>query len=396
MNFRFSIRPGKNPSIRAKGPIWLIAAALIGAAVWQFRASPVVEPQPRLVQSDEVRLAGPGLIEVRPGGLLEKKLDLTIVRKERITTPLLTVTGAVMARLRDGPGPVEDRWQFSSVELSAIYADWQKSRTEMEFDAKRLIKTRELTAAQLNSQRRVVERLRKLVATGTEAARDLSSAEASLLQLQLEGQEAVFEAESALSQATHSHADFERHLLQSGVDPALLENVQTGASLVMADVPEVRIGLVAVGQACEARFYGLPDRLFRGVVRSLSPVLSPERRTLRVFFELDDPESRLKPGMYAEIGLGTDPRQAVLAPGDGILHIADADYVLIEAGAGIWSVTKIVAGEPAGERIEVLEGLKGGERLISNGAILLKPLVVKALLQTQEKAGGSKERTAKS
>ncbi|WP_255210819.1 efflux RND transporter periplasmic adaptor subunit [Methylogaea oryzae] len=243
---------------------------------------------------------------MQPGSLLEKKLELATVQRERIKTPLLSVTGAVMARLRPGSGAVEDRWQFSSVELSGIYADWQKADTEKEFAAKQLSKTRELTAAQLNSQGKVVERLRKLVATGTEAVRDLSAAEAGLLQTQLEGQKAVFEAESALSQATHSHADLERHLLQAGIDPALLAQVPSGASLVMADVPEVRIALVAAGQACEATFFGLPDQVFRGVVRSLAPALSPERRTLRVFFELNDQDGRLKPGMYAEIGLGTD------------------------------------------------------------------------------------------
>ncbi|WP_045227111.1 efflux RND transporter periplasmic adaptor subunit [Methyloterricola oryzae] len=334
-------------------------------------------------QSDAVSLAGPRLIAVQPGSLLEKKLDLTDVKRERITTPLLTVTGSVTARLRAGPGPIEDRWQFSSVELSGIYADWQKTGTDMEFASKQLAKTRELTAAQLNSQGKVVERLRKLVATGTEAVRDLSAAEASLLQTQLEGQKAVFEAESALTQANHSHADLERRLVQAGVDPALLGNVTGGASLVMADVPEVRIALVAAGQGCEARFYGLPEQRFRGVVRSLAPALSPERRTLRVFFELNDQEGRLKPGMYAEIGLGTDPRQAVLAPADGILHIGEGDYVLVEAGSGRWQVTQIQVGERAGERVEVLNGLEGGERLIGNGAILLKPLVVQALLQTQ-------------
>jgi multidrug efflux pump subunit AcrA (membrane-fusion protein) len=254
----------------------------------------------------------------------------------------------------------------------------------MEFAAKQLTKTRELTAAQLNSQTKAVDRLRKLVAPGTEAARDLSAAESNLLQTQLEGQKAVFEAESALTQATHSHADFERHLLQAGVDPALLQQVPVGASLVMADVPEVRIGLVATGQACEARFYGLSNQLFKGVVRSLSPALSAERRTLRVFFELNDQEGKLKPGMYAEIGLGTDPREAVLAPADGILHIANADYVLTEAKPGVWKVTEIQVGERAGDRVEILDGLQGGERIIGSGAILLKPLVVQSLLQIKQ------------
>jgi multidrug efflux pump subunit AcrA (membrane-fusion protein) len=324
------------------------------------------------------------LIAVQPGSLLEQKFDIPTVQKERIVTPLLTVTGAVMARLRPGKEASEDRWQFSNVELSGIYADWEKARTEMDFDAKRLKKTRELTAAQLQSQDRVVERLRKLVATGTEAVRDLTMAEATLLEIQLEGQKAVFEAESALTQATHSYADLERQLLQAGVDPALLERADADSAMVMADVPEVRISLVKPGQACEAHFYGLPGQSFRGTVRSLAPALSSERRTLRVFFELNDSKGQLKPGMYAEIGLGTDPREAVLAPSDGVFHIGDTDFVLTDAGPGVWRVTPVQVGERAGERVEILDGLKGGERMIGYGAILLKPLVVQSLLKSRQ------------
>lgn len=362
----------------------VLLAILVLVLVLPERASPATN------DVEQVTLAGPYLIAVQPESLIEKKLELTQVSEERITSPLLTVTGAITARLRTGAGVPEDRWQFSSVELSAIYADWQKASTEMEFDAKQLSKTRELTAAQLNSQNRVVERLRKLVATGTEAVRDLTSAEANLLQTQLEGQKAVFEAESALTQATHSHADLERRLLQEGIDTDLLiKATNSGATLVMADVPEIRINLVAAGQACEARFYGLPHQLFRGVVRSLAPALSSEHRTLRIFFELNDQQGQLKPGMYADIGLGIDPRRAVLAPSDGILHISESDYVLTEAGSGLWRVTEIQVGERSGARVEILGGLKHGQRIVGNGAILLKPLVVQALLRAQEAKAGS-------
>lgn len=108
-----------------------------------------------------------------------------------------------------------------------------------------------------------------------------------------------------------------------------------------------------------------------------------------MFFELNDQEGRLRPGMYAEISLGTDPRQAILAPADGVLHIGDSDYVLIEAGSGLWRVTKVRVGERAGEQVEILDGLQDGQRLIGNGAILLKPLVVEALLKAKESPAGS-------
>lgn len=380
-----ALKDEARPSATKKALAWLAALGLAVAAFSYYGPSPVHAQPPAPTESQAVSLAGPYLIAVKPGSLLEKKLSIADARQVRLTTPLLSVSGAVMARLRPGNGPIEDRWQFSGVELSGIYADWEKTETEMEFAAKQLAKTRELTQAQYNSQSRVVERLRKLVATGTEAVRDLTSAEASLLQTQLEGEKAVFDAESALTQANHAHADLERRLLQAGVDPALLAHAVAGAALVMADVPEVRIGLVKAGQSCEARFYGLPGQVFKGVVRSLSPTLSPERRTLRVFFELNDAETQLKPGMFAEIGLGTDPRQAVLAPSDGVLHIGDTDYVLLAAPiTGQWRVLPVQVGERAGDFVEILHGLNGGEKLIGNGAILLKPLVVQALIAAKE------------
>ncbi|MEY2700030.1 MAG: hypothetical protein RIQ52_785, partial [Pseudomonadota bacterium] len=160
--------------------------------------------------------------------------------------------------------------------------------------------------------------------------------------------------------------------------------VETGAVLVMADVPEVRISLVATGQSCVAHFYGLPEHPFSGVLRSLAPSLSPERRTLRVFFELNDPESRLKPGMYAEIGLGTDARSALLIPPDALLHIGQQDFVLVaDSHQDEWKVTRVRAGDRAGDRVEILEGLAGTETIIAQGAILLKPLVVQALLAAE-------------
>jgi cobalt-zinc-cadmium efflux system membrane fusion protein len=373
-----------SPALLRRAALLTGCGLLLIVLAWRYGSTSSPSPQPVAETAATATVTGPYLVSVQPGSLLEQKFEIATIQKELVTTPLVTVTGAIMAHLRTGAEPMVNRWQFSSIELSGIYADWQKARTEIEFSSKVLQKTRELTAAQLQSQNRVVERLRKLVATGTEAVRDLTTAEASLLEVQLQGQKAVFEAESAVTQATHSHADLERHLLQAGVDPALLEHASSGVAMIMADVPEVRVSLVAPGQSCVAHFYGLPTQSFHGVVRSLAPALSTERRTLRVFFELNDNKSQLKPGMYAEIGLGTDPRQAVLAPADGVLHIGDTDYVLIETSRGLWRVTPVQVGERAGDRVEILGGLKGGERLIGYGAILLKPLVVQALLKARE------------
>lgn len=375
---------GKKP--RSVAEIFSGVTLTLCLIAWYFFWAPSARVEPVRIKpahSEAVAVAGHFLISVAPSGPLAEKLEQTTVQKGQISTPLLTVTGAVMASLRPGSSPVETRWQFSNIELSGIYADWQKAATQKEFAAKQLSKIRELTTAQINAQTKVVERMHRLVETGTEAVRNLNAAETQLIQIQLEGQKAIFEAESNLTQAMFGHADLERHLLQSGVDPALIGKMPGGTSLVMADVPEVRLHLVSAGQSCEAHFYSLPDHSFHCTVRSLSPTLSPERRTLRVFFELNDKAENLKPGMYAEIGLGTDPRTSVFVPADSVLHIGRDDFVLVDAGDGLWRITNIQVGEQSGSQVEISSGLKGGERIIAKGAILLKPIVLQAKLQAE-------------
>lgn len=369
------------PSFSSSARRWAVfgaAALLVPLALQTGEAKPAAPDEQAVV-----RLAGPGLVAVRPGSLLEQKLTLSPVAKEELTTPLLLATGSVVAHLAPGTNPSEDRWQFNTIELSGVYADWQRAMVEKEFNAKRLAKIRELTAAQTHSQKLVVERLRKLVATGTEAIRDLTAAEASLLEVQIEGQKAIYEAETALTVATRNRAALERTLLQDGVDPALLESAPSGTSLIKADVPELKIALVSIGQACVTRFYGLPGQTFIGKVKSLAPALSAEQHTLRVFFELPDLDNKFKPGMYAEIGLGTDPRMAILIPSDAVLHSKNADYVFAEQSPGLWKITEVQVGESVGDKVEILAGLAGGEKIIAAGAILLKPMLVQAQLNEE-------------
>ena len=89
---------------------------------------------------------------------------------------------------------------------------------------------------------------------------------------------------------------------------------------------------VKLGQGCDARFFGLPEQLFPGKVRAIAPVLSKERRSLRVLFAISDPHDQLRPGMFADIGLGTDARIALLVPPEAIVHVGRSDYVLLRGG----------------------------------------------------------------
>lgn len=376
------LAPMPRPPFRRWLPFALVLVVAAAAALlWMRRPEPETPSAPTsdTAAAEVVRVAGPQLIAVQPGSPLAGKLSVHRVASERIAAPLLTVTGSIVARLAPGKGNAEARWDFSQLELSTNYADWLRARAEEPYAEQQLAKTRQLAAARIAAQTQAVDRLRKLVKAGTDSPRDLAKAEADLVEAQLDGQKQVFEAETAFKNAARTRATLERQLFQAGVDPGLLARAAEGTAILVAEVPEGRMGLVRAGQSAEARFFALPGEPTGGRVSSLAPALASDRRTLRVFFELDDPQSRLRPGMFAEVGLGTEPRDALLVPSDAILHIGRADYVLVQTDPGLWRATEVQVGEAHGPSVEVLSGLTPGESIVGDGAILLKPVVVQAL-----------------
>jgi len=271
--------------------IWMALASIATVVVIYFviRAPTRLPPGPRdlSTNAEVAQLVGPKLVSVAAGSALEKKLETRPVETRKVTLPLLTVTGSVAAHFANGSGKPEDRWQFQSADVSSAYADWRRGQNDVTFSGRQLDKTRELATAQVARFREVYERLEKLVETGTETKKDLAAAKADLVQAELQTKKDVFEAESALNLALRNRAAAERTLLQAGVDPSELEGREELA-IVVAEVPEARMGVVRQGESCEARFYGIPDRTFTGRVSRVAPTLSPDRRTLRVLFDLPD------------------------------------------------------------------------------------------------------------
>jgi multidrug efflux pump subunit AcrA (membrane-fusion protein) len=260
-----------------------------------------------------------------------------------------------------------------------------------------------LAATKESSLQREIERSERLVQSGTEAARDLALQRTSLLETRISNQRDLYEAETAIKTAQRNRTAASTQLLQAGLDPEMLQAATNDVDIVAAEVPEGKIGLVSVGQACTASFFGIPDHEFRGRVAALSPVLSSEYRTLRVLFIIHDPEDQLRPGMFAAIGLGSDPRPVIRIPAESVIHIDRDDYVLRvcspEDGVALkprslpaelerlqLQGSAIEVAENVQGRVEVLKGLQPGDQIASGAVILLKPTLTAALKDSAARA----------
>ena len=357
----------------------IVSAVLVYLLCTPDAGSPVPTAKSASDHRGDVRVTGPRCICLRPDCPLCRKLQVTTVQTTKIATPVLTVTGVVAASLRPGNGKGNDYWQFNSPELLTAFTDWQKATADIAFAETQLTAIKQLADTRVDAQQKVVSRMKKLVEAGTDTEKDLAAAQADLIQSQIQGRKDVHEAETAVHLAKRTEAAAARQLQQSGLDSDLLRSMTWDVDIVMADVPEGVMARVKLGQGCEAKFFSFPDQPFSGHVRAISPVLSKERRSLRVLFIISDPRDQLRPGMFADIGLGTDVREALLIPPEAVVHIGRSDYVLVRRGSNNWRVTDVQIGELQKTAVEVLSGLRPGDKIAGQGVILLKPCIIESL-----------------
>jgi hypothetical protein len=335
-------------------------------------------------RQDMVQVAGYKSIRVATDSSMAKKIQFHEVKKKTFSEPLMKVTGHVVASHRPSKASQEYVWHFDSSEVVNAFNDWQKAQADFAYSQTQLSQVKQLAKARLDAQKLVVTRMEKLVNAGTDTPKDLAAEKANLIQFEISSQKEIHDTETLGRVAKRAEAAAIRQLGQAGLEPEMLRLPKSDLDIVMADVPEGRLDRVKIGQACEASFLGIPNEIFQGRVNAIAPSLSKERKTLRVLFAIIDPKDHLHPGMFAEIGLGTEARQNLVAPAESILHINRSDYILVAGKDNLLRVAEVQIGEPHLEEVEILGGLLEGDRIVANGAILFKPVVIRSLVVPTE------------
>lgn len=373
----------------------IVAGALLLSALGYWFREPVLAvfaaPAPRKAFVEEpLKLVGKDQIAVVSTSPLNHRLKIAAVKRQELEYPLLNVSGYVMARLAPGVDQASSRWDFASPEVATAYGDWLHAREDVVVLEKQAGKTRKLVEVQVQFYKEELQRKEKGYSMAAVSERDFFAAKAEYMKADIQGQKDITDAISALKKAERTRGLLERQLMQAGVDPEVVRKANEGLVLVVAEVPESKIGLVKVGQACEAKFYGAPEIQYHGRVGRLGPSVAKEKRTLRVTFEVANPGGKLLPGMFAEVGLGTESRRLLTVPVEAVLHADNADYVMKVETDGQFRAVKVTVDEPRhashhegpnghADCIPVLDGLHEGERVVGDGAILLKPMLVKVI-----------------
>jgi len=138
-----------------------------------------------------------------------------------------------------------------------------------------------------------------------------------------------------------------------------------------AAVPESQAGDVSIGQTVRAALTAYPGELFSGRITAILPSAQADSRTLTVRAELPNPGLRLRPGMFAQVTLSPEPRDALLIPAEAVIRTGRRNLVMLAQGKGGFLPAEIRIGREANGQIEVLAGLAAGEQVVVSGQFLL-------------------------
>ncbi|MGE5470427.1 MAG: efflux RND transporter periplasmic adaptor subunit [Bacteroidota bacterium] len=146
---------------------------------------------------------------------------------------------------------------------------------------------------------------------------------------------------------------------------ALYQIADLSSVWVVADVFEQDIGLVRPGAKARVKINAYPGQTFEGAIAYVYPTLKAETRTVAVRIELANPGGRLKPGMYAQVELPTQARGAVVTvPTSAVIDSGTRQIVLVEAREGRYEPREVKLGGRSDERVEVVDGVREGERVV--------------------------------
>jgi cobalt-zinc-cadmium efflux system membrane fusion protein len=141
---------------------------------------------------------------------------------------------------------------------------------------------------------------------------------------------------------------------------------------VSADVSEPAIGMIRVGDAVGITLVAFPGQSFSGRVTRIADVVDPQTRTVKVHVELPNPDGRLRPDMFGTIRLAGPQRRVPVLPLGAVVQQYGQTVAFVELGPGRFERRQVVLGARTGERIAALKGVEAGERVVVDGAILLK------------------------
>jgi Cu(I)/Ag(I) efflux system membrane fusion protein len=176
------------------------------------------------------------------------------------------------------------------------------------------------------------------------------------------------------------YAPFDGFVMDLGVRQGAA--VEPGATLfqlarldsvwVTGEVPETQSAWIKQGDPAEIQVPALPGMNFKGQVDYLYPELAPSTRSLKVRVVVNNPELKLRPGMFASVHFrGVTIENALTVSSEAVIKTGNRCVVIVADDATHFRPVVVRVGAEHGDRSEILDGLTVGQNIVASGQFLI-------------------------
>lgn len=261
----------------------------------------------------------------------------------------------------------------------------------------------ELSAAQLTYlkalshealQRRAVERARLLFAADVIGEAELQKREAELFQAHAELHasheqlKVLGMAKSAITKLAATRQVNSLSSIIATLDGVVIERNVTSGQVVqpadalftvadlshvwlVAEVTEQQAALVKKGEVVQAEIPALDGKRIKGQLIFIADTVNPDRRTVKVRMNAENHERVLKPEMLASMLILVKSQRRLVVPAAAVVREDNKDHVFVQLDDKSFQLRRVLLGQESHGYFPVLEGIKIGERIVTEGGFHL-------------------------
>jgi len=139
---------------------------------------------------------------------------------------------------------------------------------------------------------------------------------------------------------------------------------------IICDVWENNMAQVHIGEYADIHLVAYPDRVLKGRISNILPIIDPNIRTAKVRLEVENP-GVMRIGMFVSATFhGETMEKHATVPASAILHLHDRQWVYTPLGNGRFRREEVTAGNMLPDNMqEIVRGIKSGDQVISNALV---------------------------
>jgi membrane fusion protein, copper/silver efflux system len=157
------------------------------------------------------------------------------------------------------------------------------------------------------------------------------------------------------------------------VKPAdnLYDIVDLSTVWVLADIYEVNLPFIKIGQPATINLDYKPGTTWHGKLVFIDPTVDPVTRTIKARLEIANPDGELKPEMYAHVVIGGARATGVAIPDSAVIATGERNIVFIAKGEGVFEPREVILGARVQNLYQIKKGVSEGDKVVTGANFLL-------------------------